>query len=88
MTTAGAVSEKSMSESEDLRRCFDEWLSGLKAKIEALAVSQRDVEQIAASLGISKKVLLPVVIAMAREGSIRITGIRPSDQQVKRRKGQ
>jgi hypothetical protein len=86
MSTAGAVTERKPSEGEDLKQCFDEWMSGIKMKISGLAAEQHDPSQIAASLGMSEKAFLVVLMMMVREGSIRITGIHPNTHDNGRRK--
>jgi hypothetical protein len=86
MSTAGAVTERKPSEGEDLKHCFDEWLNGVKMKISELAAEQHDPSLIAASLGMSEKAFLAVLMMMVREDSIRITGIHPNTHYNDRRK--
>ena len=86
MSTAGAVTERKPLEGADLRDCFDEWVSGIKTRTAGLAAKQDDPGRIAASLGMSEKAFLEVLMMMVREGSILITGIGPSNQRNRRRK--
>ncbi len=75
MVTAGAVPGKEAGEAAYLKEAFDEWMGGIKKKVAALAAEKHDPGEIASALGMSEKALLAVVVAMVREGSIRITGI-------------
>jgi len=78
VSTAGAVTEKEPGEVTDLKEVFDDWISGLKKKIVALASDKHDPGEIASALGMSEKAFIAVMITMVREGSIRITGIHPN----------
>ncbi len=86
MSTAGAVTDTTRYASPGLKDCFDEWLTSVKASIGSLAARGNDPGQIAASLGMSERAFFEVVIMMVREGSIRITGIRPNNNHSDRRK--
>ncbi len=67
-----------------MEELFNEWMEGVKKKILTLAEEKSDPVEIAAAIGMSQKAILILITTMAREGSIRITGIQPGN---KRRQG-
>ncbi len=63
-----------------MKELFGEWMANLKKKMLAVMRDKHDPAEIAAALGMPKNAITTLILAMAREGSIRITGIEPNDR--------
>jgi len=61
-----------------LEELFEEWLQRLERNILALVQKEgpRGASEIAAALKLSEKAVLSVIHRMARQGTIKITGIQ------------
>jgi len=61
-----------------LEELFEEWLQRVERNIVALVQKEgpRSASEIAAALNLSEKAVLSVIHRMARQGTIKITGVQ------------